>query len=542
MDGITETPGSKKWFVYLGDHHEGPFSVEDLQSKMSAGALNRESYAWAEGMGDWQMLTDIQELSPLFTIGAGSGGGPQAEMITLDSPPEQQTMMAAAPVAQVAEVAVSLPSLSPTPSPSLSPAPSHSAQIYHAEKTGDLSPSDLKQARAVGGRPKVNPVLVKLLFGTIFAGGIGMSFVQGHFDPLLQSPALKAAWTTMSETTRPYLMIAVDKVPMLGDIISPIPSLDDVSPEEHLELQLAAKAKAETTGLKAAVALSKLDPLAPSFYVASNLPDGAKFEIHVIGVPDTLLNQLGFSSNSLAVISRRLGKSGVIRFNDGKPVPRGEYLVFLTASLEQPPQAKAQVEAIAPAQARNLPEHLKDRKILSFRQYFLGGARDASYTNRLKEFHDRLRAKANTELTEAKQFAMTLESQLSSTSTKFATLRKGKLSAKQRKAWADFHNQWMQLQGQMDQVFLKWTPESLANEYFYGALYDLTRQVGQSVARVHGFHHGFFTGSNDPKSFDIQLGEALSQAQNALSILKTKIDQAEKLPPTPNGMPRRDGI
>jgi hypothetical protein len=30
MDGFSE----KKWFVYMGDHHEGPFSLDEIQGKL----------------------------------------------------------------------------------------------------------------------------------------------------------------------------------------------------------------------------------------------------------------------------------------------------------------------------------------------------------------------------------------------------------------------------------------------------------------------------------------------------------------------------
>jgi hypothetical protein len=48
----------KKWFVYVGDHHEGPFNANEVNEKKTAGLVNDESYVWCEGMSDWVMLSN----------------------------------------------------------------------------------------------------------------------------------------------------------------------------------------------------------------------------------------------------------------------------------------------------------------------------------------------------------------------------------------------------------------------------------------------------------------------------------------------------
>ena len=52
----------KKWFIYIGDHHEGPFSIEEMSARQKAGQVKSESYVWCEGMADWQMLSSVTEL------------------------------------------------------------------------------------------------------------------------------------------------------------------------------------------------------------------------------------------------------------------------------------------------------------------------------------------------------------------------------------------------------------------------------------------------------------------------------------------------
>ncbi len=64
MDGFHDS----KWFVYINDHHEGPFSMGQLQSKLQTGEINRNHYVWCEGMPDWQVMTSIRELDAILTL------------------------------------------------------------------------------------------------------------------------------------------------------------------------------------------------------------------------------------------------------------------------------------------------------------------------------------------------------------------------------------------------------------------------------------------------------------------------------------------
>jgi hypothetical protein len=74
MDGFHDN----KWFVYINDHHEGPFSMAQLQSKLQTGEVNRTQYVWAEGMPDWQLMTTVRDLDPILTLTAAPIFAPPA--------------------------------------------------------------------------------------------------------------------------------------------------------------------------------------------------------------------------------------------------------------------------------------------------------------------------------------------------------------------------------------------------------------------------------------------------------------------------------
>lgn len=555
MEGFEE----KKWFVYVSDHHEGPFSLADVQPKLAVGEVGRHSYVWCEGMGDWKPMHEVAAFEQLLGAGAAPEAAvPMGDGGTIMAAPDGLTMMATAQ--------------DESSGPKLTMAVE--AVAAEDEKTDDIDPKARKKAEkarkkaeeaeakesrrrakeakilgggvaggvAVRGGERFVPRLIRWLAFLLVLAGVGAAYVQGYLDPVLRSPALKAGLQMAQDFARPYLIQLVEKVPALGQWISPIPSLDDVASEDYEDLKSAALVNPKTGGPRIALALARADPLAPAFYASSNLPDGAELEIYVEGLPETLLNLLGFSGSTRARIEKLLGKSGVLRQADGKPLPRGEYVVYVMEADKQPPAVK---EALAPAAPSPLktPANLpKGRKAVAKKTYFLGGAKDAPYQARLKEFHDRLRQKAQAELTELKQHALTLEAELGDSAANFARLRKGKTSKAQQKAWNYFHGKWTQKASQLSEAFSKWTPEVIQNNLFYGVLFGLVQQASQAIVKVHGIHHSFFAGGIDAKSFEIQLGEANSQAQQALGTLKAKVDQAGALPPTPSGMPRRDGL
>ncbi len=71
----TET---KIWFVYLSDHHEGPFTPEEVAEKVKQGVVNAQSLGWKDGMAEWVPLESIPELKSALDGGgaAGAAGAP----------------------------------------------------------------------------------------------------------------------------------------------------------------------------------------------------------------------------------------------------------------------------------------------------------------------------------------------------------------------------------------------------------------------------------------------------------------------------------
>ncbi len=464
MEKITD----KKWFVYVKDHHEGPHSVDEIQDKVARGVIGTEGFVWTAGMEDWKPMKDVAtfDRSP-------------------PSPAQTQAQIRS-------RVEIPIP-----------PREALNREIKSVLKKSQQRRNLIR----VAGR--------LLVFCITLGSGIFM-VKSGYLDPLLEIPAIQTLSDSLTEGARPTLLNLSEHFSVIRRWVSPIPQMNDVTPEEFAELKLAAGARLEKVGPKYALALSQADPLSPTFYVGTNLVDGTHLSLVITGIPDTLLNQLSFSAVALVSISKKIGKTGIIRFADGRAIPRGEYRIDLK-SPETP-------------------------EILMTKRYFLAGKKDAVYLDRLKDFHEKLRARSLSEVNEAKQFMLTLFSQVQATQEKFKAIRKGKLDARQRASWEEFHNEWLKIEGELDQIFQKWTPEALENEYYYGVLFRLIQEAGQAVDRLHGIQQGYFNGIQDPVAFEVQFKNDTRLAGEALEKLKTKISQVEKLPPTPSGMPQRESL
>ena len=51
----------KKWFIYVVDHHEGPFTVDEIWSGIDSGKYPQSGFVWADGMKDWVGLSTLPE-------------------------------------------------------------------------------------------------------------------------------------------------------------------------------------------------------------------------------------------------------------------------------------------------------------------------------------------------------------------------------------------------------------------------------------------------------------------------------------------------
>jgi len=520
----------KKWHVYIAGNTEGPFSLEELRPRFApGGGLDSATYAWCSGMADWEVVTSIADFGPLLS----SAPAPLPEKKT--------SMLQLQPVNLEPTRSVEMVNPNSGAEPKLGGA-GGAATAAAAAAAPAAAATAGPAAKAPGKKLPVSRGLISFLLLTLVAAGGVFAGLQGYFDPLLSMPAVQGVTSSVKDLTQPLVFKLVEKIPAAGQFVSPLPKLDGVAEDELEELKAAILGSPEVDGARVALALDRTDPMQAAFHVVSNLPDGTSFDIRIDGAPDRILNQLSFSTTLKATLEKRVGRSAVLRQADGTPIPVGQYLVHVHES-EQQSEAVAQIlGGLAPASMK-VPEGFpQGRKLISKKVYFLGGAEDEAYRTALKTYLESVVAKAAKEILEVGQYKVNLEDRLKTSKEQFEKLSKLKTSKSQQGQWEAFHSEWTLFYSQLQQAYLNWTPELLDKDFHFGVLFKLVQQAGEAVFKVHGLHHGYFTGSIDKAAIKTQRDQALSEAEFALGALRTKLEQAEKQPKSPAGVPSREGL
>lgn len=574
MDGFQE----RKWFVYQTDHHEGPFSLAEIQQKMSSGEVQRTQYVWCDGMSDWQMMTAVREFDALTTPPLAPEAAPLPSFAegsfskdTLDfelnpAPAlensvslEIQPTPAQAPAQEPESTRVELQPITQTdtsvaltledPAPEVSSTasePEPKAPLLDAKV--ELNPDPVPVVRDLGegfesvsSEPPRSFGFLKV-FLTLSIVGIGAyGYNAGHLDPVVKNPTFVKFVAASRAIIQPGLSKLAQWIPPLQGIFSPIPDIEGVSPEELSEMRTAASSK--TPG-QLGLSLYRDDLLAPTFYVGTNLPNGTSLDITVVGVPDSLLSQTHSITASQGVVDQFVARVESVRQKDGRPLVQGQYFVVVTESdsAKQSPEASAALESLP--NSTLLPPAdsgiTGPKKLVLVKSYFLGGTKDDTYSQRLKEFHEKLTAKSKDELSILKQYRDTLEIQLKDSSKEYEKAKSNKNAKLAAKAWNSFHEKWRRMQSQLEEAFSKFNEALARDEFFHSQLFQQTRTAGDQVSQLHAAQHALMT--NRPKDMaaaDAEIAPKQKAAQESMDLLKSKLEETEKLTPTSNGMPQR---
>lgn len=538
----------KKWFVYLGDHHEGPFSVDEVLQKENSGVIGRGSFVWCDGMPDWKPMQEVDELAPRSPPETPSANAPRLSVVS-DAPVLEPapSLESAEPSAVLMETptmespVMETPVFEPTLTEVTSPSQPHQEPVRIVAQNQKQAPSpsvpnptrtkNQTVSAQVVGKSDGRSRFFKLFLFLLLTLGLAGAYVQGYLNPVIQ---------IARDLAGPSFMEVLYKIPYVDRWLSPIPPIQDADEADVITLKNAAKSGQEESPLEVGLGLSRSDVFAPSFYVSSRLPEGTRFEVYVVGIRGTLLNQLEFQGKYEAIIGpNRLGKTPSITQPDGKPIPRGEYQVTVVESLDQPDGVRDILSQVGGAQGR-VPEFVpQNRKLLATNRYFLAGAKDASYVTRLNAFHEKIREKSAAEIAELKQITMTLIGQFNASNTTFFDLRKR--AARNRNQaiaqWKAFDTKWKSMDQQLGATIDRWTPDMIKSERFHTQLFTLAVEAASALRGMHTLHGDYFSRKVNAKEYDIQQAETVSRAQLALSNLKARIQTIENAPPQPSGLP-----
>lgn len=527
----------KKWFIYIQDHHEGPFTVKEILDGIAAGNFPADGFVWNQNMADWLPITDVADFK---VAPAAAAVAPTPTPVVSQTPVQSEPSFAA----RTDEPAVTTRDHVQREEPS-----QVIVQIKPLQKKGKPEPTPLNIEDAREYRV-VRPEYVS----TQQSDGLIAEPTQ-EIEYSFGSKKRKREWLSLNQLRAIFLILGLgalgaglwhhpttrDSIQAVLSKFSPFPQLSDVDVADYERLKSATRVPL-SQGVQLEMAVSKADPLSPTFYVSGNLPEGATLELYVVGVSHTLLNTLEFSGRLEGKLENHLMRVGPLRYADGKVIPRGEYRVFIMESPSGQPPEVEQALATLTKIPRQLPEGLpKDRRLVVEKSIFWGD-RDQTYLARLKDFHDKLAQKATEELAELRELVKLLDSQYSNTNSTFDRLKTQTLGPRQLQAWTSSSMIWKQLANQLGQSLQKMNTPGNELDWIHLNLYRDIQAITKKLNELH-------QNQDQPFSAKIPFTQVLAtdvslRASVEESLLKFKgaLLRLEQAPLDANGIPNRTVI
>jgi hypothetical protein len=539
----------KEWFLYVVDHHEGPFSIAEIKKLLKKGDAKTTSYVWKDGYADWAMLSDVTEFGPgtaksdghgpaVFAVNGKSTGartGPDLGGVSSSAsvwcllsnkiftgPHSMKNLVRKINDSDVSvndsvwkEGWTSFIPISNIPEFMQGVKPDVLDGGKTKTKTVKLEVGSTAEAIGLGGSPATRAYAwykstkFFVVMCVVLALAFYQSLAKGNLDDWLEKANIKQKVKAMNLPPLPLDKIG-DLVGSIKDTVLPLaakiaPSLPEpvrgwlspVSLPEGISANdadtlLSIAMTDLTAGMKAASALPTGENFNPAFVIASNLPDGTNLVASLHGREGTLLNAFSYDKTMFVEINKHVATTQKFTFEGGKPLPKGEYLLSISAGEKQKP-------------------FVTD-------SYFLGGKKDATYETRLKEFKDRSKDKLAAETGELKQAALTLESMANESATKFFSLAATPSTPQRKNLWSQYSTKYMKMSGQIKALGAKVTPEA-RKDFLLPHLYQKLAQTYELTERLHQSETVFIAqgGTMDEvKKQASQTAEAINELKQAI--------------------------
>lgn len=451
----------KKWFVRVGGQQKGPTSLEEAKSLVSSDPAS-ESYAWTEGMAQWQRTSEIAEFKP-------TQGGPPSNSSVPVRPDEISTFL------QVGKEQIE-------------------------EPTAVINSKDRKQvkkevARAQQLATQAEKKEIVRPWKKIFAvlGGV---IVLGA-----------AVFFQFRDS--------------LEEIIFIFPEIQDVSPEDYLELRRAARTKVSAEGQSLALAISSVkgsEP--PSIYVSANRPNGTELEGTLRSLPYSVLEGGSVSLEFSIVLNKRLGKSAPLITKNGSPIPSAQYMIKVKDKSD--------------------PKMALEKKLL-----FLGGMSPGDYGSRLGKYRDQMKEQISSELKDLKSLYPAIIGYVDFSQKAFEQSLTIISPEKRKNAWTTYQKQ---LASDPSRLEEKFNPPANPNEAqkkkFYSAHYQKVREFWQMAKALQERQNAFFLKPPAPAAKEAAIKDIrdfYAQCHSQAEQLARDLAKTEESWKTSSGLPEREG-
>lgn len=568
----------KQWFLYVVDHHEGPYTIDEIKKLVKSGEAKSSSYVWKEGYEDWVMLNDVNDFgaagsksdshgAPVFLTNKTNssvsvprrnieiGVSPSDSVWCLNSrkafsgPHSMKTIVRKVndgevsvkdsvwregwsefvPISELNEFMKDVSGNAKDRETSLVTKPGESAKALGMD--GGPSTRVYKWYKS---RPFfLSTVLLLIVF-------LYQSLSSGYLNPIIEKLGMKEKVAALELAPLPFEK-AIDLVLKAKETARPAFEKALVFLPDNLRMWLSSidvpeglpPTDAETVreiatmslkdGVRVASLLPVGDEFNPSFVVVSNLPDGTSFTVVLRGKEGSLLNAFSYERTAYVDINKSVGRTPRFGFEGSKPLPKGEYTLVVYESDQQIPDAASVLSTLPKKQT---PPSVPQGKVaFVIDSYFLGGKRDASYVARLKEFNERIKSRLEHESNELKQLSATLESMANESAAKFFGLAGSPATPKRKAEWERYRQDYARLSAQVKNTLEKSAPgKGKDDAYALPQLYRKAMATYELTERLHQIESSFIEKGG---SMDAVKAQA-SQTSGALNDLKQAIARVAK--------------
>jgi hypothetical protein len=451
------------WFVYQGTRsgtqYLGPYSSREFVERNVAGEFDDSVFIWTHGMDDWQQLSKHPELE-LFFLELKASHEMKAKRADTKSRPQELEITLSNQFDALDFVNIPNTELSYENSAFRKIEKELAANNPATEAATVNEPATVEVDNSLRARAVRHRVPLAVAFIAITA----------------------STWFAMSPGK------------------TPLPR-GTVASEELDELTRAKSDSLRFSGASAAIAVSKSDLMAPSFYIATNLPNDSKLEIKIEGLAETLVDRFRYSMRATLTVKDGLAQTPPLHDADGGSLKRGAYKLTVTEKGQS--------------------------KILAQKIYFLGGPQDLTYQAELNRFHKNIRTQAAVELEEITQLNETVAHQISESNARFSEIiRDPNLNGPSRRyRWSKFQQSWNMLTTQFVAIVDSWTPTKIENEFYYGVLYAKLQRASALMSTVHAAQTKRLEPDADRSALDAAIARDSLSAQSLVEEIRSDTER-----------------
>jgi hypothetical protein len=389
MEKIKNTQ-EKVWFLYVVDHHEGPFTIEEIKQKIKNKQALPTSYVWREPMNDWATIDSLEEFG-----------------------------------------------FKKTSNESVAQANTTSSNTSKASILGFKNTNTQNKETNTSMKKNKKFSVLTLVLLIALLGTLGIGIKMGLFSNLMSTVPLQSQ--TIKLKLRPLLKPIAQKLPQsFKKFLLGIELPEDINTSDENLLIEAALSSLSQGGKIAISRIPKNDVL--EYFITTNLPSGTELQVLISSIPDRILYARSFNINKTVTVQNSTARILIANQDMLSKIPQGDYRISVFDSDTQLPEIAS---ILSQTQKVQTPTWVpKNRTAFFTDTIFLNGTKNNEFEQKLKEYNQAYKDKLENEKKELHEFYTNLYNSANETASKFFALLNQKKNTKLKaKEWLKISNE-----------------------------------------------------------------------------------------------------